>query len=323
MTCLSDSIRFINRLQTHHNTLNMVRSIVCVARNYAAHARELGNAVPTKPFFFLKPASSIVFKGGKRPGQKDDGKLPRIALPRSMLAPGETHHEVELALVIGADLERGSLRSPDRSDSPEPKESHGDAGDAALINRCVSHVAVAIDATAREVQQKAKDKGQPWTLAKGIDTFCPLGPLIPLSGSPLEGPNALEMGELPPVSAENGGSAVTASDLSDVLLRLRVNGDVRQLGSTKLMLHPVPALLRAVTEFMTLRRGDLLLTGTPEGVGPLVDGDTVDIDLAVRARDGGSDGEVISHGDATYCVVPGAAASFAVEDVDLHAQSRL
>lgn len=172
--------------------------VLCVGKNYAKHAAEMGGATPERPIWFWKPDTSIV----------RDGEPVRI--PEGI---GEVHHEVELALRIGAD---------GRPDA----------------------FTVAVDVTARTLQQAAKDAGRPWAQAKGFDTFCPLGAWRPLHGV----------------------------DLGELELRLTVDGDLRQSGSTRDMTWDVDALLADAATWTTLREGDVLLTGTPEGVGPMQPG---------------------------------------------------
>lgn len=189
-----------------------IGKIVAIGRNYAAHAKELGNAVPTEPFFFLKPATSVIAEGSP------------IEVPKGC----EVHHEVEVALLIGA---------PAR-DLP---------ADASAL----SHVAgygVALDLTARNLQLEARKEGKPWSAAKGFDTFTPLSGFIPASA---------------------------VQDPSKLRLYLTVNGETRQDGVTSDMLFDVPAQLAAVSAVMTLEPGDVVLTGTPAGAGPLKVGDVV------------------------------------------------
>ncbi len=177
--------------------------IVCVARNYAEHAKELGNAVPEAPRFFLKPPSSVI-----GPGQV-------VVLPPES---ARVDHEAELALVIGRRCRRASR-------------------DAA--SRAIFGYTCACDVTARDLQSV---DGQ-WWRAKGFDTFCPLGPWIE-----------------------------TELDATDVRIRCLVDGAVRQDGRTSQMVFDVPSLVSAVSQAMTLEVGDVILTGTPAGVGPLAGG---------------------------------------------------
>jgi 2-keto-4-pentenoate hydratase/2-oxohepta-3-ene-1,7-dioic acid hydratase in catechol pathway len=186
--------------------------IVCVGRNYAAHAAELGNEMPKEPLIFMKPSSSIV-------GDGDPIVLPRYSQ--------RVEHEGEIAMVIGRRCAR--LRDSD------------DALENVLGYTCVN------DVTARDLQ---KSDGQ-FTRAKGFDTFCPVGPHIETDLNP-----------------------------SDVLVEAYVNGERRQSGSTSLMTYKCDFLIRWLSRMMTLYPGDLISTGTPAGVGPLVAGDTVEVRIA-------------------------------------------
>ena len=186
--------------------------IVCVGRNYAAHAAELGNEMPKEPLIFMKPSSSIV-------GPDDPIVLPRYSQ--------RVEHEGEIAMVIGR-------RCAHLSDSDNALEN-------VLGYTCVN------DVTARDLQ---KSDGQ-FTRAKGFDTFCPVGPHIE-----------------------------TDLDASNVLVETYVNGERRQSGSTALMTYQCDFLVRWMSRMMTLYPGDLISTGTPAGVGPLVAGDTVEVRVA-------------------------------------------
>jgi len=185
--------------------------ILCVGRNYRAHAAELGNAVPAEPLLFLKPPSALV-------GPDDAIELP----PEDVSSRVE--HEAELAVVIGRRIRRAT---------PEQ----------AL--EAVFGLTLAGDITARDLQKK---DGQ-WTRAKGMDGFCPVGPVV-----------------------------VAGADPSDLEIRCRVNGEVRQQGSTRDMIFSVGEVLAYASRFMTLEPGDLVLTGTPSGVGPLRPGDRLEIE---------------------------------------------
>jgi 2-keto-4-pentenoate hydratase/2-oxohepta-3-ene-1,7-dioic acid hydratase in catechol pathway len=186
--------------------------IVCVGRNYAAHAAELGNEVPKEPLIFLKPPSSII-------GPQE----PIILTPYSQ----RVDHEGELAIVIGRTC------------------SHLHDTDAALAY--VLGYTCLNDVSARDIQKTDVQ----FTRAKGFDTFCPIGPHIE-----------------------------TELDPSNVLVETHVNGASRQSGSTSLMIHPPAFLVRWISRMMTLLPGDVIATGTPAGVGPLVAGDTVEVSVA-------------------------------------------
>jgi 2-keto-4-pentenoate hydratase/2-oxohepta-3-ene-1,7-dioic acid hydratase in catechol pathway len=186
--------------------------IVCVGRNYRAHASELGNEVPPEPLLFFKPPSSLLDPDGV------------IELPPASIST-RVEHEAELAVVIGRRTRRAT------------------ATEAAAA---VFGLTAAGDITARDLQKK---DGQ-WTRAKGMDTFCPVGPVVVAGLAP-------------------GALGV----------RCRVNGALRQDGSTRDMVFSVPELVAYASQVMTLEPGDLLLTGTPSGVGPLAAGDALVIEI--------------------------------------------
>ncbi|MFO0663806.1 MAG: fumarylacetoacetate hydrolase family protein [Polyangiaceae bacterium] len=188
------------------------RKILCVGRNYAAHAKELGNDVPKEPLLFLKPTSALLRPFGT------------IVLPPSTISE-RVEHEAELAIVIGRTIKNASP-------------------DEAL--RSVFGYTCAGDITARDLQKK---DGQ-FTRAKGFDTFCPVGPHVE-----------------------------TDCDPRDLRVQCFVRDQARQDGRTRDMVFAVPDLLSYMSHMMTLEAGDLILTGTPEGVGPLVSGDTLRIEI--------------------------------------------
>ncbi len=194
----------------------VVPKILCVARNYADHAKEMGNPVPEEPIFFLKPATSLLPGGG------------------TVLLPPESRRvevETELAAILG----RGA--------------SDVDPEDTLDL---VAGYAVFFDITARDLQARARKEGSPWTASKGFDTFAPISDGVPASRVP--DPHALP-------------------------IRLRVNDIVRQESSTSQMVFQIPALLAAASRLMTLERGDVLATGTPSGVWPIVPGDRLDAEI--------------------------------------------
>jgi 2-keto-4-pentenoate hydratase/2-oxohepta-3-ene-1,7-dioic acid hydratase in catechol pathway len=186
--------------------------VVCVGRNYAAHAAELGNEVPKEPLIFLKPSSSII-------GPDE----PIVLTPYSQ----RVEHEGELALIVGR-------RCSQLTDSEDP------------LSYIIGYTCLN-DVTARDIQ---KNEVQ-FTRAKGFDTFCPVGPSIE-----------------------------TQLDPTNVLVETHVNGARRQSSSTSLMIYPVPSLVRFISRMMTLLPGDLIATGTPAGVGPLVAGDIAEVSVA-------------------------------------------
>jgi 2-keto-4-pentenoate hydratase/2-oxohepta-3-ene-1,7-dioic acid hydratase in catechol pathway len=185
--------------------------IVCVGRNYVAHAAEFGNEVPSEPLIFLKPPSSVIGPGDP------------IVLPPSV---GEVHYEGEIGVLIGR-----------RASWVEE-------------NVALDHVQAVVpvnDVTARTLQRKDNQ----WSRAKGFDTFCPVG-------------DPKELG---------------AVDLDALSVLTRVNGEERQRGRAVEMAFAIPFLISYISRIMTLEPGDLLATGTPEGVGPLTAGDIVEVEL--------------------------------------------
>ena len=183
--------------------------VVGVGRNYAAHAAELGNDVPSAPLLFLKPPTAITGPGAP------------IRLP---IDSKQVEHEAELAVVIGG---RGA-RAVSREDAM--KSGFG--------------FSCANDVTARDQQRSDVQ----FTRAKGYDSFCPIGPWIE-----------------------------TDLDWADLGVQALVNGVVKQDGRTKDMIFDVPTLVSYVSHVMTLLPGDVILTGTPSGVGPIVAGDSVSV----------------------------------------------
>jgi 5-carboxymethyl-2-hydroxymuconate isomerase len=199
-------------MQGQHQKIN-IGKIVCVARNYAEHARELGNPVPDKAVLFIKPASSMLADGGT------------VMIPAYSR---DCHHEIELAVLIGRTGKQiAEAQAPDY----------------------IAGYAVALDLTLRDVQAELKAKGLPWEIAKGFDTSCPLSPFVP---------------------------AAAVADPQQLRLRLTVNGEVRQDGTTADMLRPVARLISEASTYFTLEAGDILLTGTPAGVGPIQSGDRLE-----------------------------------------------
>jgi 2-keto-4-pentenoate hydratase/2-oxohepta-3-ene-1,7-dioic acid hydratase in catechol pathway len=188
--------------------------ILCVGRNYLAHARELGNDVPAEPLFFLKPPSALL-----GPGEA-------IILPPGA---GRVDFEGEIAFVVGRRAR---------------KVAPGEAWDV------LSHVLPFNDVTARELQRSDSQ----WTRAKGFDTFAPAGE---------------------PVSLDEVRDA--GLDPGRLRIETRVNGALRQEGSMDELTFPVPELVAWISGVMTLEPGDLLATGTPEGVGALAPGDRVHV----------------------------------------------
>lgn len=189
--------------------------IVCVGRNYVAHARELGNTVPDQPLLFLKPSSAVIGDGDA------------IVLPPES---SRVEHEGEIGVVIGRRVRHVS--------------------EAEALEAVRGYVPLN-DVTARDLQRVDAQ----WVRAKGFDTFCPIGP------------------EISPVA-----------DWRELEVVCRVNGEDRQRGRASEMAFGIPTLIAYISRIMTLEPGDVIATGTPEGVGPLEAGDVVEVELSGLAR---------------------------------------
>ncbi len=184
--------------------------IICIGRNYLEHAKELKNEVPTEPVFFMKPDTALL---------KDN---------EAFFYPEHTkdlHHEIEIVLKISK-----------AGKHIEEKFAH----------KYYDEISVGIDFTARDVQQKCKEKGLPWEKAKAFDGSAPIGKFVPKS---------------------------RFSDLSDITFHLDVNGQLRQKGNTKDLLFSFDKIISYVSQYVTLKTGDLIYTGTPEGVAAVEAGD--------------------------------------------------
>ncbi|WP_263261404.1 fumarylacetoacetate hydrolase family protein [Pseudomonas sp. RIT-PI-S] len=196
--------------------------VVCIGRNYAEHAHELNNPIPTEPLLFIKPGSCVVPADGgfKIPAER-----------------GAVHYETEIAVLLGKAL------------STQPSEEE--------VLDAISGFAPALDLTLRDVQARLKEKGLPWELAKSFDGACVLAPFV---------------------------AAGTFPDLTDIPVRLTLNGEVRQDGSSALMLNPIVPMIQHMAAQFSLLAGDVILTGTPAGVGPLASGDELVLELPGTLR---------------------------------------
>lgn len=189
--------------------------VVCVGRNYAEHALELNNPIPSEPLLFIKPATAVV-------PMTDALQLPT--------GRGAVHYETEIALLIGTRL------------------SGVVAADAAA--HAISGIGLALDLTLRELQDQLKAKGHPWERAKAFDGACPLSAFVPAGQAPA---------------------------LNNLPLELKINGALRQHGNSAAMLMPIIALLQHIAGIFTLEPGDVVITGTPAGVGVLQPGDRLEL----------------------------------------------
>ncbi|WP_303699476.1 fumarylacetoacetate hydrolase family protein [Pseudomonas aeruginosa] len=196
--------------------------VVCIGRNYAEHAKELNNPVPSEPLLFIKPGScSVPMAGG-------------FSIPEDR---GSVHYEAEIAVLIGKPLSR----------KPSDEE----------VRDAISGYAPALDLTLREVQAGLKEKGYPWELAKSFDGACVLAPFV---------------------------TADQVADPADIGIRLSIDGEVRQDGSSAQMLNPILPLIGFIAAHFSLQPGDVVLTGTPAGVGPLLRGQRLVVELVGLAR---------------------------------------
>lgn len=180
--------------------------IICIGRNYVAHAKELNNDVPTKPVFFMKPDSALVINN--RPFFYPDFSK-------------NVHHELEAVIRI---------------------DRLGRSIEEKYASRYFSEIALGVDFTARDLQDEQKKKGLPWEIAKGFDYSAPISEFLPLT---------------------------KFKDIHDLSFRLDINGKTVQDGSTSLMIFSFEKIIAYVSQFMTLKTGDLIYTGTPAGVGPV------------------------------------------------------
>lgn len=184
-------------------------TLFCVGRNYSEHAKELNNQIPTEPVIFLKPAPAV---------------LPE---DRPMYYPDFTrdlHHEIELIFKIH------------KKGKSIPEQQAWDY---------ISHVSVGIDFTARDLQQKCKEKSLPWEISKAFDCSAVVGKWI----------------------------AIEDIQKETLQFELHKNGEIVQRGAAKDMLFSVPFIVHYLSQFFKLNKGDILFTGTPSGVGPVQIGD--------------------------------------------------
>jgi len=191
--------------------------IVCVGRNYAAHARELNNPLPTSPVLFIKPSTALAAIDNE------------IIIPTDL---GECHFETEMSLLMGKKLTNCSE----------------DEAAAAITG-----VGLSLDLTLRDIQQDLKDNGLPWEKSKAFNGACPSSGFV---------------------------SRIHVGDLQNQQIRLYKNGQLQQDGNTSDMLNPVLPLLAYISQLFTLLPGDIVLTGTPAGVGPLQVGDKLALELS-------------------------------------------
>lgn len=187
--------------------------IICIGRNYVEHAAELKNEVPGEPVFFMKPDTALLPQG-------KDFYIPDFS--------NDIHHEVELVLRIC-------------------KEGKHIAEEFA--SKYFDQIAVGLDFTARDVQQRQKEKGLPWEPAKAFDSSAPVGSFISLD---------------------------EIKNVKDINFELKKNGVTVQSGQSSLMLFSFEKIIAFVSRYVTLRKGDFIFTGTPKGVSRVEAGDQLE-----------------------------------------------
>lgn len=184
--------------------------IICIGRNYINHAKELNNPVPKEPVFFMKPDSALLLRN------------------KAFFIPefsNDVHHEVEVVVKINR---------------------LGKHIEEKFANRYYSEIGLGIDFTARDVQQKCKEKGLPWEIAKAFDQSAALGPFKNISNF---------------------------KDLNNIRFELEKNGKTVQSGNTGDMIYKIDQIIAYISQYVTLKIGDLIYTGTPAGVGAVAIGD--------------------------------------------------
>ncbi len=184
--------------------------IICIGRNYAEHAKEMKNEIPTEPVFFMKPDTALLKDG-------EPFYFPDFT--------NDLHHELEIVLKIN---------------------KVGKHIDEQFAHKYYDEISLGIDFTARDIQAQCKAKGLPWEKAKAFDASAPIGKFI---------------------------SKSDFKDLNDLNFELLINNERKQIGNTKDLLFNFEKVIAYVSKFVTLKVGDLIYTGTPEGVGPVKIGD--------------------------------------------------
>jgi 2-keto-4-pentenoate hydratase/2-oxohepta-3-ene-1,7-dioic acid hydratase in catechol pathway len=185
--------------------------IICIGRNYEDHAKEMGKEIPKQPLFFLKPDSSILPK-------RNPFYIPNFS--------NEIHFEIELIVKI---------------------KKLGKSIAIEFAKNYYSEIGLGIDFTARDLQQKCKDKGHPWEISKAFDQ-----------------------------SAVISEEFLKINSLKNIEFSLEKNGKIVQESNSKNMIFNIDQIINHVSKYMTLKIGDLIFTGTPAGVGPVKIGDKLD-----------------------------------------------
>ncbi len=179
--------------------------IICIGRNYAEHAKELNNPLPSKPVFFMKPDTALL-------PPHNPFFYPSFS--------SDIHYEVELVMKVS---------------------KNGRSIAEKFAHKYYQEIGVGIDFTARDLQTECKQKGLPWEIAKAFDFSAPVGQFLPKS---------------------------EFNDLNNIDFGLKINDEWRQKGNSKDMIFSFDRIVSYVSQFVMLRKGDYIFTGTPEGVGP-------------------------------------------------------
>jgi len=187
--------------------------IIAIGRNYAEHAKELNNPVPTVPVIFMKPDTALLKEN--KPFYHPDFSQ-------------DIHHEIEIVLKVNKEGKHVSEK---------------------FAGSYFDEIALGVDFTARDIQQKHKEKGLPWELAKAFDGSAPVSDFVPKS---------------------------KFSDIYNLNFKLDVNGQTRQQGNTRDLLFPFERIIAFVSKYITLKKGDLIFTGTPQGVAKVNVGDRLE-----------------------------------------------
>ncbi|HEK21923.1 MULTISPECIES: fumarylacetoacetate hydrolase family protein [unclassified Mucilaginibacter] len=184
--------------------------IIAIGRNYAEHAKELNNPVPTTPVIFMKPDTALL---------KDNKPFYHPDFSQDI------HHEIELVLKVSKEGRHISEK---------------------FAANYYEEIALGVDFTARDIQSRHKEKGLPWELAKAFDSSAPVSNFVPKA---------------------------KFADVYNISFGLNINGESRQQGNTKNLLFSFERIIAFVSQYITLKKGDLIFTGTPEGVGKVAIGD--------------------------------------------------
>lgn len=181
--------------------------IICIGRNYAEHAKELNNPLPSRPVFFMKPDTALLQKN-------NPFFYPNFSK--------DVHFETELVLKICR---------------------NGKHIEEKFAHKYYDEIGIGIDFTARDIQADCKAKGLPWEIAKAFDQSAPLGKFLPVSHF---------------------------KDLNNINFSLKINGETRQRGNSSNMIFSFDQIIAYVSKYISLKTGDYIFTGTPEGVGATV-----------------------------------------------------